>query len=206
MDTQDRAGSSMNDSGTGREIDPPVTQPCSPDVPRKRHNHSVDPDTWGHTYFVQRGNAIKIGHSAIPKQRISSLQVAFAEPLEILAIVPNTVVSEAAAHQKFAHLRMTGEWFRAEPELIEFILAVKFEAGQIPRKPGPDIATTNRGLIAKRALARADTPDGHTYSNLVELLKNHAKALSGSFELQHLPRLMAVQMKRLEGPHRAAGG
>lgn len=29
MDTQDHAGLSTNASGTSREIDPPVTQPCS---------------------------------------------------------------------------------------------------------------------------------------------------------------------------------
>lgn len=111
----------LNDSGTCEASDTPLTQRRSPDVP------------WGYTYFVRRGDAIKVGHSAIPKQRISGLQVSFPEPLEVLAIIENTIISEAAAHAKFAHLRMTGEWFRAEPELIEFIEAMKVAPKPTPK-------------------------------------------------------------------------
>lgn len=55
-----------------------------------------------------------------------------------------------------------------------------------------------RMLIAKREAARADTPLGHTCSNMVELLKARHNAEPGSFEMQHIPRLIDVQMARLE--------
>jgi hypothetical protein len=160
----------VNDSGTCEKIDTPVTQRRSPDVPRK-----IKP--WGFTYFVQRGDAIKIGQSAIPKSRISSLQTSFPDRLETLAIIPNTIIDEPTTHQRFAHLRMAGEWFRAEPELIEFILAVKVRAGQSRPAPKPDTAIdTRRSLIAKRAAAGAKTPIGYRCSNLIEMLDNFRTA------------------------------
>lgn len=60
-----------------------------------------------------------------------------------------------------------------------------------------EFENTRRQLIAKRNAAGADEPDGHTYSNLVELTKNRMKAAPGAFELQHLPRLIEAQLKRL---------
>lgn len=54
-----------------------------------------------------------------------------------------------------------------------------------------------RRLIAKRVQAHADTPDGHTYSNILELRKNWEKSKPGDFAQQHLPRLMLEQEKRL---------
>ena len=36
-------------------------------------------------------------------------------------IVPFSILEEKDAHEKFADLRVRGEWFRAEPDLLEFI-------------------------------------------------------------------------------------
>jgi len=123
----------QNDSRTCEPSDPSLTQPRSPDVlPRKFADRSIS--AWGYTYFVRRGEIIKIGHSAIPKQRFSALQVSFPDRLTVLAIVPNTIISEGGAHKKFAHLRVAGEWFRSAPDLLEFIEHVKMEAEKMPKK------------------------------------------------------------------------
>jgi hypothetical protein len=160
---------------------------------------------WGFTYFVKRGNAIKIGHSAIPKQRISQLQVSFAEPLEVLAIVPNTFVTEADAHAKFAHLRMHGEWFEAHPDLIEFILAVKIEAST-PPAPVPDRAQADatkamiRKLLALRKAYGAETPMGHACSNVAEALPRMADYVRPAWatdERQTLPFMIKKQIARI---------
>lgn len=83
------------------------------------------PKPKAHTYFVRQGDAIKIGHSIDPRQRLSNLQIGLPEELEVLAIVPAEVISEGAAHAKFNHLRLRGEWFRADPELLAFIKSIR---------------------------------------------------------------------------------
>lgn len=136
---RDSAGHLQNGVGTCEARDTGLTQPRSPDVPaRKFADHSMV--AWGYTYFVRRGSAIKIGHSAIPKQRIMALQTGFPERLEALAIIPNGIISEPAAHQKFAHLRIGGEWFRAAPELLYFISQVKAEADKMPKRKMPNLS------------------------------------------------------------------
>lgn len=54
-----------------------------------------------------------------------------------------------------------------------------------------------RKLIARRVRDGAHTPDGHTYSNILELRENWEKARPGDFAMQHIPRLMLAQERRL---------
>lgn len=60
------------------------------------------------------------------------------------------------------------------------------------------IESDRRKLIANRVIYGAHTRDGHTYSNILELRENWEKARPDDFAMQHLPRLMEVQAKRLE--------
>ena len=69
----------------------------------------------GWIYFVRYRDRVKIGYSIEPQTRIK------AHPFdEVLAIVPGERIDEKRAHAAFAHLRENGEWFRAEPDLLEF--------------------------------------------------------------------------------------
>lgn len=147
--------------------DTALTQPRSPTVP------------WGFTYFVRRGDAIKIGHSGNPKQRISDLQICFPEPLEVIAVIPNTIIDEPTAHKKFAHLRLSGEWFQATPDLLDFIKWVKAEADQLPKRKYPTPAMTALERDTKRMQhhlmrLRREAPEEkrHIISLLVGQLKN----------------------------------
>lgn len=74
------------------------------------------PDGRTHSvYFVRYRDRIKIGYSIDPRERIKAHPVD-----EILAVVPGGRAAERAFHVQWAHLRENGEWFRAEPELLEY--------------------------------------------------------------------------------------
>lgn len=188
----------LNDSGTCAESGAELTQPRSADVP-KFADHSVEPGTWGHTYFVQRRKRIKIGHSGAPHQRLDSL----GKPLKVLAIIPNTIISERDAHAKFAHLRVKGEWFRTAPELYAFIKEVRAKAIELQKsRPTIDLSfeDTRRALIAKREAHGSTSEIGRTCSTLVEQLENmrtYVRPAWATYEMQTLPFRIGLQMKRL---------
>jgi hypothetical protein len=52
-------------------------------------------------------------------KRLATLQIACWEELVLLGTAQG--VSEDAVHLQFRHLRVRGEWFRAEPELLTYI-------------------------------------------------------------------------------------
>lgn len=67
-------------------------------------------------YFAQEkeGGPIKIGFSFNVKLRTKHWRV--------IALLPGARKTEKYLHGKFAHLRIAGEWFRPETELLEFIV------------------------------------------------------------------------------------
>lgn len=72
----------------------------------------------GFVYFVRGGDRVKIGWSRKVALRVSQLQTASAEQLELLGEMPGTLDTERALHDTFAPLRVRGEWFRAEVGLL----------------------------------------------------------------------------------------
>ena len=75
-------------------------------------------------YFIQAGEngPIKIGRSTNPMKRLLSLQTGASEPLRLLATIPTVGPQlEAELHREFAHLRLYGEWFSPETDLMDFI-------------------------------------------------------------------------------------
>lgn len=62
-----------------------------------------------------------------------------------------------------------------------------------------DVEDARRKLTAMAKQLGPDTPEGHACFNLIQLLQNRAKALPGSFELQHFPKLFDAQMKQFDG-------
>lgn len=77
----------------------------------------------GRVYFVQAGDGgnIKIGVSGNPETRVAGLQTGSDEPLRILATIPGGRAVEKELHRRFAALRVKGEWFRPEQELLDLI-------------------------------------------------------------------------------------
>lgn len=77
----------------------------------------------GVVYFIQSGEKgpIKIGWSEDVARRLAELQTANAHPLRVLGTTPGTLEDELSMHTRFAHLRMEAEWFRCDPEILEFV-------------------------------------------------------------------------------------
>lgn len=72
--------------------------------------------------------------------------------------------------------------------------------GSAQPRSGFDLEDTCRNLIARRVRDGADSPDGHTCSNLVELLPllpGYVRPDWASHDCQTLPWLIKQQMKRL---------
>lgn len=91
-------------------------------------NFCAETDPFGFTYFIRDGDRVKIGFTIHPSKRQSCLQVGNYRELETIAVVPSYMAEEHETHERFAHLRERGEWFRAEPDLIEFIEDLKVRA------------------------------------------------------------------------------
>jgi hypothetical protein len=69
-------------------------------------------------YFVQSGNAVKIGMSGDISKRLRVLRTMSPLPLELLGVIPGGRNEEAALHREWAAQRLHGEWFQATPELL----------------------------------------------------------------------------------------
>lgn len=75
----------------------------------------------GHVYFMTDDVEIKIGYSGSPIIRRKRLKQERGREVRILRAISGTPDDEKALHKRFKHLRTTGEWFRPESELMEFI-------------------------------------------------------------------------------------
>jgi hypothetical protein len=76
-------------------------------------------------YVIGEPEYVKIGWAVSPQKRMAELQMGNARRLEILVTVPLYVCPEKAAHNRFAHLRAGGEWFRRTAEIDAFIRELK---------------------------------------------------------------------------------
>ena len=79
-------------------------------------------------YFIlnRDSNAIKIGHAKNLEKRIKTLQTSSPAKLTLIKSIQVGSSSEAkelerSLHRKFNEIRITGEWFKAEVDLLEYI-------------------------------------------------------------------------------------
>lgn len=155
------------------------------------------------TYFIQQASGeIKIGRSIQPRARMRTLQSENGTKLTFLMAVPFSRITESAAHKRFGHLRLHGEWFRPDQELLDFIEVLKAEARKPIRPARPKKVDPIVGkLQAVREAHGADTPMGHCCSSLAEMIKNmdgYETPSWASHEMQKLPWLIKQEMHRFE--------
>lgn len=85
----------------------------------------IDPSRTAGVYFVRAGAVVKVGTSQDVRARLRTLQTGCPEPLQLLAVMRGGRAEEAEVHRLFDYLRIHGEWFRAEPELMRFIASLE---------------------------------------------------------------------------------
>lgn len=102
-------------------------------------------------YYVRRADGlIKIGTTRELVNRMSSLQKEHGD-LEVLLTHRGSYAREKELHGQFAGLRVTGEWFRPERELLNWILVQRKAPADLAAAPG----TVPVGYIRDLALAAA---------------------------------------------------
>lgn len=85
------------------------------------------PDHWKtfcqSVYFFRNEDAdlIKIGESTNHVRRIGALSYVAKSTLVLLGVMDGDHDTEAAIHKRFAHLRVTGEWFKEHESIRDFI-------------------------------------------------------------------------------------
>lgn len=70
-------------------------------------------------YYIRFGDRVKIGTSAGPRRRFAQLRHE-----EVLAFEPGDRTVEHRRHVEFADLRLGGEWFSLEGDLVDHIEAL----------------------------------------------------------------------------------
>ena len=101
----------------------------------------------GFLYFIATvgapgGEYIKIGHSGTPEGRLAAISVSCPFPVRLVAKVEGTRFHEIWLQRHLAQWSSHGEWFRAVPEVLDYLEQAK--AGRIkgmPRKFFPLTAT-----------------------------------------------------------------
>jgi hypothetical protein len=120
-------------------------------------------------YFAESAGQIKIGCSEHPWRRAYKLSTGNPNGVQILAAVPGRFADEHALHRRFAHLRISREWFRADAELRVFIHicastgrlppllgdpALPVEASRTVLRGGLEFSFERAREVARAALAR----------------------------------------------------
>jgi len=66
----------------------------------------------------KKNNTMKIGFSNNPQKRLQGLQVSSPHPLSILATIKGGQPLERKLHKEFAHLKLSGEWFKWDNSIV----------------------------------------------------------------------------------------
>lgn len=102
-------------------------------------------------YFISagklEGGPIKIGTTKNLSVRIKQINrddsflddIGCQGELFVLGIVDGSLIEEKALHRRFEDLRITGEWFRAGSDLVEYIRSHARDWCESEDIPGPDV-------------------------------------------------------------------
>lgn len=72
-------------------------------------------------YFAAAGDRVKIGKANDVTKRLATLQTGCPFKIKLLRVERGGIAMEREYHRQFASLRETGEWFRHEGALAEFL-------------------------------------------------------------------------------------
>ncbi len=72
-------------------------------------------------YFIQNGDAVKIGTSQNPRKRMADMAVGNHADLKLLGTLSGGPKREKTLHDKFRKYHIRGEWFMLVPEITDYI-------------------------------------------------------------------------------------
>lgn len=84
-----------------------------------------------YVYFLHAGEFIKIGFSAKPHERISTLQTGSPHKLQLVLVIEGGKEKESELHGRFNKWRYHGEWFYYSDEIKSFVLESAKNSGFI---------------------------------------------------------------------------
>lgn len=82
-------------------------------------------------YIIRCGDAVKVGFSSDPFTRIKELQTGNPQRLEVIAVFPGSRKLEKGIHARLNQYRISGEWFRWTPEVVNALESVKVSLGDL---------------------------------------------------------------------------
>lgn len=129
----------------------------------------IDETAATHVYFIQcvAGGPIKIGTAQDVDNRLKAIQACCPYPLRVLHVIQGASQAvEAKLHKRFAALRLHGEWFDANSELLTYIH--KLTVGQDKRRKRAKDAQHRRELYEfmesyrerNKSINLSNAPDG----------------------------------------------
>lgn len=95
-------------------------------------------------YYLRLEGRVKIGTTRNLKVRMRDLPWDTVELLEV-----GDAYEEHERHLQFAHLRIQGEWFKAEKELLKFITARRLELQELQRDWFPELPPLPWGISTR---------------------------------------------------------
>lgn len=99
------------------------------ELPKPRRTR--EPSSGARVYFLQAASgSIKIGTAINVKRRLREFSTGVPAEHELLASIPGGRALEQELHRSLSHLHIRGEWFRAEPELLQRIAALRAVLGE----------------------------------------------------------------------------
>lgn len=141
-------------------------------------------------YFIQAKDAIKIGRTTNIKTRFNTFQAATFEKLRLLGFVTGDNAKEKQIQKSFKHIWITNEWYRPEPDLLEFIRKHNEMPGAF-LTPKKRHSKPGRPTIALKTITARLTPKEQ---RLIQLMRNNlvdpsyvARAVDSVRELSGLP-------------------
>ena len=98
---------------------------------QNRPNQGIKREADGFVYFITDGVAVKIGFAVSPEHRRRDLQTSHYKPLSIIAAFAADRREEGVLHRHFHALRQSGEWFRLDPRIDDFIAEARLHESKI---------------------------------------------------------------------------
>lgn len=87
-----------------------------------------------YVYFIQAGNAVKIGIASDVERRIVDLQVGNPHKIELIHTIhvsrQDALMLESKLHRVFYKTRLVGEWFQLNQYMLSFISNIKLNGWQ----------------------------------------------------------------------------